>query len=48
VSPAPTYVTHWAFCRHLERLGILDPTHERCLRSDKCEAATRPHLEAVK
>jgi len=31
----------------LERLGILDAAHERCLRADRCVAATHPHLKAV-
>lgn len=44
--------THWGWCQHLERLGILDSEHQQCVRSSSggcVVSAQRPRLtEAVR
>jgi len=33
--------THWGWCRHLRKFGILDAAHAACVHSDSCLATAQ-------
>ena len=48
MSAAPHFRTHWSWAQHLERLGVLDPKHARCVDSSSggCVALERQPQDA--